>query len=170
MYHPGMAFLGAFLAATAALLVAGLLPLPLAGVLLGWLILAGAGWWYVRATSGRLKTLPQPAGCAMGMGALLGVCIRVAVLGLRYGYDALVRHQWPHDAWALAAIEIAVVSAAVLGAIGGLIAALQVPNVARASRASLVIAGVVGFVALVVGAGAVLWVFVLAKAMSDSPG
>lgn len=165
-----MAFLSAFLAATAALLLAGFVPLPLAGVLIGWLVVGGAGWWYVRATSGTLKTLPQPAGCAMAVGALLGVCIRLAVLGLRYGYDALVRHQWPHGAWALAAIQLAVVSAAVLGAIGGLIAGLQIPGAARASRASLIIAGVVVFLALLVGAGVVLWVFVLAKAMSDSPG
>jgi hypothetical protein len=164
-----MAFLLTWLVGTAAALLAGFVPLRLASVVLGSTIVVGSAWWYVRSTSAHIRTLPQPAAYAIGLGALLAVCIRLTALVARVAGDGALRHHLPGvEAWWLATVASAVMLAIVLGGLGGLIAALQIPGAARASRVSLIVIGVVVFVVLVAGAGVVLFIGALAKAMSDA--
>jgi hypothetical protein len=164
-----MPFLVMWLAGTVAALLAGFVPFRIASVLLGSAVVVASAWWYVRSISARVRTLPQPAAYAVGLGALLAVCIRLTSLGVRIAGDGVVRHHWPGvEAWWLAAVASAVVFAVVLGGLGGLIAALQMPGAARASRVSLIAIGVVLFLTLLAGGGVVLFVSALGKAMSDA--
>ena len=169
-----MAFLAAFLAATAALLVTGVIPMRFAGTVIAWIVVATAAWWYVRASAGHLRTLPQPAGYAMAMGALLGVSVQIAAFVLRFSYNLAVAHRaLPPGGWGLAGFAIAAITGAVLaaafGTLGGLIAAWQIPKALQTSHASLIVAGIAAGVALLLGGGAVLYVVALARAMSDVP-
>jgi hypothetical protein len=164
-----MAFLVTWLAATVAALLAGFVPLRPVSVVLGCAIVAGSAWWYARATSAHLKTLPQPVAWAIGAGALLAVCVRLAALAARIFYDGLVTNRWPGlESWWLAAVASAVLLNAVLGGLGGLVAGLQIPGAARASRVSLIVIGASAALVLLAAAAVVLFVGALAKAMSDA--
>jgi hypothetical protein len=163
-----MAFLYAFLAGTAAMLLAGVLALQPAGVAVTTIIIAGSAWGYIRVTAARVIGVRQPVGYAIAMGALLGLCIQVATLVARVAYAGLVQHHWLQgNAWNVPVLLIAAFIATVLGGVGGLIAGLQIPNAARASRLSLTIAGIAVVVLLVLAVAAVLLVLALAKAVSD---
>jgi hypothetical protein len=163
-----MVFLGAFLTATAALLLAGTPAFRPAGPLLAWVAVGGASWWYIRTTFSQVKSVAEPVGYGMAFGALLGVCAQVAAFGLRTALAGIAFRSM-HDVWGIVALAAGVGIAAVVGGLGGLVGALQAPKAARASQVSLVSAAVAAAVALLAGTGIVVYVLTLARAMSDLP-
>jgi hypothetical protein len=167
----GMTFLRVLLVATAPLVLAGFAPPRIAGMLLGWAIVAGAAWWFVQASAERIAAMSDPAGYSIAMGALLGVSLRLTATFARIAYDAALAHEAPRFAggWSVLAIVIALVAAALMGGIGGFAGGLKIARDQHAPLTTAWIAGGVVALLALVGAAIVAYVVALANAMSDVP-